>query len=211
VLLYWRREPVLWIALRRRSESVANQGVHVIRRSFLLLAGSALMLSACGFQLRGQQNYAFKRLAIVGAAAPVKARLTRMIEGGSDSVVVESTANADAVLRLSESQGFSTLTLSSLGEVEEYQVNYSLNYTLTAVDGSPLIQPSTIALNRAMTYSDQYSTAKVNEANLLFADMQNDAVDQLTRRLAILKTLHPNADQVVPGVAPRAPLPPPPR
>jgi LPS-assembly lipoprotein len=61
-----------------------------------------------------------------------------------------------------------------------------------------------------MTYSDQYSTAKVNEANLLFADMQNDAVDQLTRRLAILKTLHPDPDQVVPGVAPRAPLPPPP-
>ncbi|HEV3430054.1 MAG TPA: LPS assembly lipoprotein LptE [Paraburkholderia sp.] len=182
----------------------------MIRRSFLLLAGSALMLSACGFQLRGEQNYAFKRLAIVGAPAPVAARLTRMIEGGSDSVVVESTSNADAVLHVSESRGFSTLTLSSLGEVEEYQVNYSLNYALSAADGSPLIQPSTIGLNRAMTYSDQYSTAKVNEANLLFADMQNDAVDQLTRRLGILKTLHPNPDQVVPGVAPRAPLPPPP-
>ncbi|WP_322042567.1 LPS assembly lipoprotein LptE [Paraburkholderia sp. J67] len=182
----------------------------MIRRSFLLLASSTLMLSACGFQLRGEQNYAFKRLAIVGAPAPVSARLTRMLEGGSDSVVVESTANADAVLHVSESRGFSTLTLSSLGEVEEYQVNYSLNYWLSAADGSQLIQPGTIALNRAMTYSDQYSTAKVSEANLLFTDMQNDAVDQLTRRLAVLKTLHPTPDQVVPGVAPRAPLPPPP-
>ncbi|CAM2144381.1 LPS assembly lipoprotein LptE [Paraburkholderia tropica] len=182
----------------------------MIRRSFLLVASSALMLSACGFQLRGEQNYAFKRLAIVGAPPPVAARLTRMIEGGSDSVVVDSTANADAVLRVGESRGFSTLTLSSLGAVEEYQVNYSLNYALMAPDGSPLIRPSTIALNRAMTYSDQYSTAKVTESDLLFADMQNDAVDQLTRRLAVLKTLHPTADQVVPGVAPRAPLPPPP-
>ncbi|WP_176080368.1 LPS assembly lipoprotein LptE [Paraburkholderia tropica] len=182
----------------------------MIRRSFLLMASSALMLSACGFQLRGEQNYAFKRLAIVGAPPPVAARLTRMIEGGSDSVVVDSTANADAVLRVGESRSFSTLTLSSLGAVEEYQVNYSLNYALMAPDGSPLIRPSTIALNRAMTYSDQYSTAKVTESDLLFADMQNDAVDQLTRRLAVLKTLHPTADQVVPGVAPRAPLPPPP-
>ncbi|CAG9216028.1 LPS-assembly lipoprotein LptE [Paraburkholderia tropica] len=182
----------------------------MIRRSFLLVASSALMLSACGFQLRGEQNYAFKRLAIVGAPPPVTARLTRMIEGGSDSVVVDSTANADAVLRVGESRSFSTLTLSSLGAVEEYQVNYSLNYMLTAPDGSPLIRPGTIALNRAMTYSDQYSTAKVTESELLFADMQNDAVDQLTRRLAVLKTLHPTPDQVVPGVAPRAPLPPPP-
>jgi LPS-assembly lipoprotein len=182
----------------------------VIRRSFLLLAGSALILSACGFQLRGEQNYAFKRLAIVGAAPPVEARLTRMVEGGSDSVVVQSPANADAVLRVSEARGFSTLTLNYLGVVEEYQANYSLNYTLTAPDGTVLIQPSTIALNRAMTYSDQYSTAKVTESELLFADMQNDAVDQLTRRLAVLKTLHPTPDQVVPGVAPRAPLPPPP-
>lgn len=168
------------------------------------------MLSACGFQLRGEQNYAFKRLAIVGAPPPVAARLTRLVEGGSDSVVVDSTSNADAVLRVSEARGFSTLTLNSLGVVEEYQVNYSLNYTLTAPDGSLLIRPSTISLNRAMTYSDQFSTAKVTESDLLFADMQNDAVDQLTRRLAVVKTLHPTPDQVVPGVAPGAPLPPPP-
>ncbi|HKT64200.1 MAG TPA: lipopolysaccharide-assembly family protein, partial [Burkholderia sp.] len=32
------------------------------RRSILTLACSVLMLSACGFQLRGQQDYAFKRL-----------------------------------------------------------------------------------------------------------------------------------------------------
>jgi LPS-assembly lipoprotein len=168
------------------------------------------MLSACGFQLRGEQNYAFKRLAIVGAAPPVAARLTRMIEGGSDSVVVQSPSNADAVLRVSEARSFNTLTVNYLGVVEEYQANYSLNYSLAAPDGSPLIRPSTIALNRAMTYSDQYSTAKVTESDLLFADMQNDAVDQLTRRLAVLKTLHPTPEQIVPGVAPGAPLPPPP-
>lgn len=168
------------------------------------------MLSACGFQLRGQQNYAFKRLAIVGAPAPVAARLTRMVEGGSDTVVVNSPANADAVLRVSESRGISTLTLSTLGVVEEYQLNYSLNYTLVGADGTMLINPSVIALNRAMTYSTQYSLAKGQEADILYADMQNDAVDQLTRRLGVVHTLHPAPGQEVPSVAPRAPLPPPP-
>ncbi|CAG9245814.1 LPS assembly lipoprotein LptE [Paraburkholderia unamae] len=186
----------------------------MIRRSFLrlfpLVAGGALVLSACGFQLRGEHNFAFKRLAVVGAPPSFNGRLTRMVEGGSDSVVVESTANADAVLHVTETRNFSTLTLNSFGSVEEYQINYWLNYTLVGKDGTVLIQPSTIALNRAMTYSDQFSTAKSQEAELLFTDMQNDAVDQLMRRLAVLKTLNPTPDQVVPGVSPRAPLPPPP-
>ena len=74
-----------------------------------------------------------------------------------------------------------------------------------------LIAPSTIALNRAMTYSAQYTNAKAQESDILFADMQNDAVDQLMRRFSIVRTLQPSGpEDVVPGVAPRAPLPPPP-
>ncbi|MGH8780671.1 LPS assembly lipoprotein LptE [Paraburkholderia sp.] len=180
------------------------------RRSFVTLVCSVLMLSACGFQLRGQQDYAFKRLALTGANAAAAARLTRMVEGGSDTVVVNSAANADATLRMSESSGTSVLTLNSLGVVEEYQINYTLNYSLVGTDGTLLIPPSSIALNRAMTYSDQYSQAKASEMDLLVADMRSDAVDQLTRRLAAVRSLHPAPGQEVPAVAPRAPLPPPP-
>ena len=59
-----------------------------------------------------------------------------------------------------------------------------MNYSLIAKDGTLLIPPSVIALNRAMTYSDQFSQAKSAESEILFADMENDAIDQLTRRLA---------------------------
>jgi LPS-assembly lipoprotein len=175
-----------------------------------MLACATLTLSACGFQLRGQQDFPFKRLAIVGAPAPVAARITRLVEGGSDSVVVSSPTNADAVLHVSEGRGLSTLTLNSLGVVEEYQVNYTLTYTLLGADGRILLRPSAIALNRAMTYSDQYSQAKVSEADLLWTDMQNDAVDQLLRRLGAVRTLTPAPGKEVPGIAPGAPLPPPP-
>jgi LPS-assembly lipoprotein len=39
----------------------------ISRRSILTLACSAVLLSACGFQLRGQQDYAFKRLPLAAA------------------------------------------------------------------------------------------------------------------------------------------------
>ncbi|WP_144112111.1 LPS assembly lipoprotein LptE [Paraburkholderia sp. BCC1886] len=180
------------------------------RRSFMTLACSVLMLSACGFQLRGQQDYAFKRLYLAGGSAPANARLTRMVQGGSDTVIVTSPANADATLTIAEARTINTLTLNSLGVVEEYQMNLSMNYTLTGKDGTVLIPQSVIALNRAMTYSDQYSQAKSAESDILFADMESDAIDQLTRRLSVVKSLHPAPGQEVPALAPRAPLPPPP-
>lgn len=182
----------------------------MIRRSFLALVCGTMMLAACGFQLRGQQDYAFKRLAISGAPAPVAARLARMVQGGSDTVVVNSTANADAILTMSAGRGSSVLTLNSLGVASEYQLTYSLSYTLVGADGTLLIPPSVITLNRAMTYSDQFAQAKAQEFDLLYADMENDAVDQLTRRLGVVHSLHPAPGQAAPAVAPRAPLPPPP-
>jgi LPS-assembly lipoprotein len=169
-----------------------------------------MMLSACGFQLRGQQDYAFKRLYISGGSAAGVARLTRVVQGGSDTVVVNSIANADAVLQLTQARGTRTLTLNSLGVVAEYELNLSMNYTLTGKDCTVLIPPSVIALNRAMTYSDQFSQAKAAEADILFADMESDAIDQLVRRLGVVRSMNPAPGQGVPAIAPRAPLPPPP-
>jgi LPS-assembly lipoprotein len=60
----------------------------VTRRSFLTLACGVMVLSACGFQLRGQQDYPFKRLALVGAPPAFVGRMTRMVQGGSDTVIV---------------------------------------------------------------------------------------------------------------------------
>ncbi|MEX3557277.1 MAG: LPS assembly lipoprotein LptE [Burkholderia sp.] len=182
----------------------------MIRRSFLMIVGSGALLSACGFQLRGKQDYAFEHLLIVGAPPMVVARLARMVEGGSDTKVVKSQADADAILRVSEGRGIGRLTLDEFGTVEEYQLNYSLNYTLTTKDGALLIAPSVISLNRAITYNAQFVQAKAQETDILYADMQNDAVDQLTRRLSIVHMLTPKPGEVVPGIAPRAPLPPPP-
>ncbi|MDR5814441.1 MULTISPECIES: LPS assembly lipoprotein LptE [unclassified Caballeronia] len=182
----------------------------VSRRSFLALLGGAAVLSACGFQLRGQQDYAFKRLAISGGAPQMVGRLERMIQGGSDTVVVKAYEKPDATLRLTEGQGMRTLSLNSQGVVQEYELVYSLNYTLVGADGTLLIPPSVIALNRSMTYSDQYTLAKSQESTLLYTDMRNDAVDQLTRRLATVRSLHPAPGEQTPGVAPRAPLPVPP-
>jgi len=197
---------------KTRGVDVTGKAVEkgVSRRSFLALVGGAAALSACGFQLRGQQDYAFKRLAITGGAPQMVARLERMVQGGSDTVIVKPFEKPDATLNLSDGTGMRTLSLNAQGVVQEYELIYRVNYSLMGADGTLLIPPSAIVLNRSMTYSDQYTLAKGQESVLLYNDMRNDAVDQLTRRLATVRSLHPAPGEQTPGVAPRAPLPVPP-
>lgn len=180
-----------------------------MRGTFVMLVG-ALLLSACGFQLRGHQDYAFKHLLIVGAPPAMVGRLTRIIEGGSDTVVVQRQDDADAILRISEGHSQNTLTLDQFGSVQEYQLNYTASYMVTGTDGTLLLPPSHVSLNRAMTYNSQYANAKAQESDILFNDMHNDAVDQITRRLGLVHTLHPAPGKGVPAINSRAPLPPPP-
>jgi len=182
----------------------------ISRRSILTLACSAVLLSACGFQLRGQQDYAFKRLAIVGGSPEMLARLQRVVEGGSDTVIVKGAEKPDAILTLGGGNGMKTLSLNAQGVVQEYELDYTMTYSMSGADGTLLIPPSVISLNRALTYSDQFTLAKGIEAQTLYRDMQFDAVDQLTRRLAVVRSLHPAPNEGLPGIAPRAPLPVPP-
>jgi len=182
----------------------------ISRRSILTLACSAVLLSACGFQLRGQQDYAFKRLAINGGTPEMLGRLQRVVEGGSDTVIVKASEKPDAILSLGGGNGMKTLSLNAQGVVQEYELDYTMTYSMSGADGTLLIPPSVISLNRALTYSDQFTLAKGIEAQTLYRDMQFDAVDQLTRRLAVVRSLHPAPSEALPGIAPRAPLPVPP-
>ena len=189
-----------------------NKGERVATtiRLWAMIVGGALLLAACGFQLQGRHDYPFKRLYVVGANPEMAGRIRRMIEGGSgDTRIVKTQADADATLTLSSNRGQNVLSLTAQGLVSEYELDETVGYTLTAADGTVLIPPSTIRVNRSMTYSDQYALAKQSESDLLFRDMDIDIVAQLLRRLALVQSLTPTQQQQVPAINPRVPLPPP--
>ncbi|MGI4814884.1 MAG: LPS assembly lipoprotein LptE [Janthinobacterium lividum] len=173
----------------------------------------AATLAACGFQLQGRYDMPFKQLYIASGASPeMLVRIKRMVEHGSDTRVVSSVDQADAILSLSTQRSQSTLSLTFQGVVREFELDEWTTYSLTTPDGRVLVPPSTIRANRSMTYNAQFALAKQQEADLLYRDMELDMADQLLRRLAVIKTLtapDPNAS-VLPAVQPRAPLPTPP-
>ena len=179
----------------------------------VLITCTALLLNACGFELQGNHDYPFKRLYITGAPSQEMAtRLKRLIEAGSDTRIVTTQAGADAILSMSSGHGQNALSFDINGVVQEYQLTDTISYALTTPTGDVLIPQSSISVNRAMSYSDQYALAKQNEADVLNRDMDSDIADQLLRRLEVVRTMNPadTPDGAVPGVSTRAPLPTPP-
>ncbi|RZT41136.1 LPS-assembly lipoprotein LptE [Cupriavidus agavae] len=164
------------------------------RRGFLAIGAAmaaAGLLAGCGFHMRGNADFAFKRLYIgIPPGTLMGADLRRNIRNGSDTKIVEDKADADAFLDvLSDTRGKSILSITAQGVVREYRLNQRFVFRLTDSTGKELIPPSTLLLTRDLTYNEANTLAKAYEEEQLFRDMQKDVVQQLMRRLAAVKTI----------------------
>jgi LPS-assembly lipoprotein len=144
-----------------------------------------VMLTACGFQLRGSAQVPFHTLYIPNAKSGIALDLKRNIEAGTNAKVVDDAKTADAILELSgESREKIILSLTGTGRVREFRLRYSVRYRVHDGKGAEYVPPSVVQLTRDVTYNDAEILAKEAEEQLLFRDMQSDMVQQVLRRLS---------------------------
>lgn len=147
----------------------------------------ALLLSACGFQLRGSYSLPWETLAIAGVPEnnELYFQIKRSIEASSQSKVVADTKQAEATLVILQNQQHKAiLSLSAKGLVREFQLTRVLMYRLTDAAGKELVPPAQIVLQRELTFDDERIFAKEAEEAMIWREMQQDLVQQLLRRLA---------------------------
>ena len=148
-----------------------------------------LILAGCGFQLRGSATLPFDTLYV---QAPVGSQfgtqLRRLVTAGSNTRIVDTAKGADATLVLvTELREKNILSLSGGGRVREYQLRYRMSYRLLDKNAVEILPVSEIALIRDFSFNDSEALSKEAEDALLFRDMQSDAVQQLLRRLQVVK------------------------
>lgn len=149
----------------------------------------ALLISGCGFQLRGAANLPFDTLYV---QAPVGSQFAqqfkRVVAAGSGTKIVEDPKAAEATLILvSELREKNILSLSGTGRVREFQLRYRMTYRMINKASAETIPATEIVLTRDFSFNDQETLSKESEEALLFRDMQTDAVQQLVRRLQVAK------------------------
>lgn len=157
----------------------------VLHPSSLLLAATALLLAACGFQLRGPAVLPFETMYVLAApSSPFANQLKRVVQSGSGTRVTDKPADAQVILHiLNELREKQILSLSGGGRVREFQLRYRVSFRLYDNQNREYIPASEIVLRRDFSFNDAEVLAKETEEALLYRDMQTDAVQQMLRRL----------------------------
>jgi len=164
-----------------------------------LLVVPLVLLSACGFQLRGTAALPFDTVyisdassgvanttaGIVNASSGVALDLKRNIQGGTRTRVVNDEKAAQARLELSgETRTRNILSLSGAGRVRELQLIYRVNLRVHDGKGGEFIPLTTLSVTRDLTYNDTDVLAKEAEEAAIYREMQTDLVQQVLRRLS---------------------------
>jgi len=158
-----------------------------MRRWFALAL--ILLLSACGFQLRGAYPLPFEKLYIaLPETTELHAQLKRSISAGSNARIVDTQKDAQAILLIpNDTITKNILSLSATGRAREFQLVRTFNFRLVDDIGRDWLPPSQIVVRRDITFTDDQVLSKEAEETLLWRDIQNDLVQQILRRLAAAK------------------------
>ena len=167
-----------------------------------LIAIAAVLLSGCGFQLRGQVTLPFETL-YVPASSALTVELKRNIAAGTQTKLVDAPENAQARLVFQQdSREKVILSLDSAGRVREYQLRETVAFRVVDNRGLEFLPLNTINLTREVSFNDAQVLAKESEEALLYRDMQADMVQQVLRRLGAARAPEPTVPAPQSGSAP---------
>jgi LPS-assembly lipoprotein len=154
----------------------------------------AVILSGCGFQLRGAPSFAFTSIYInVAPASSFGKELRNSIASSGNLKVLADPAqlnSAQVVLDITGDQREKVaVSLNTTGQVTEFQLRTRIKFKLRTPQGKELIAETELLQQRDMSFSESAALSKEAEEGLLYRDMQSDIVQQLMRRLAAVKTI----------------------
>ncbi len=151
----------------------------------------AVLLSACGFHLRGAVALPPDLRALAVTGTPENGPLWRVLRdalpraGGR----LVDPAGADGVLVITrESLSRRVLSVDSQGRAQEYELSYVLGYRLDDPEGKPLVSARRLTVNRQYRFDPDAVLAKGEEERRLQAEMRREAVGRLLRQITILLT-----------------------
>lgn len=153
-----------------------------------LLFATTLLLTACGFHLRGHGGQivelAFQSVYLKAEnETPFVSDLRKALTLNKVELSASSDKATITLEVIAESSSKQILSLSSAGKVLEYQLRYRVVLRAYDIQLNNWLPQSEIQLMRTLTYDDTQVLAKEQEESLLYKDMRADAVQQTLRRL----------------------------
>jgi LPS-assembly lipoprotein len=164
------------------------------RRSLLMtLAATAVSaaagLSGCGFALRREPELMFRSMALSGFRpdSPLAAELRRQLSRTPVRLLDDPNRAELVLLALRDVRDKSAIVSTTAGQVREWQLRVSLDYSLRTPGGEVILPRTELRMTRDMNYTESEALAKEQEEAMLYRAMQSEAVAQVMRRLAAVR------------------------
>jgi len=147
-----------------------------------------LMLSACGFKLRGsvelppilQDTYIESEDPFTGMARSL--RLELELAGAN---ILEDREAATAVLVVHRERSENrVLSVGSSGRATEYELYDEVSFSLRDPDGKVLVKPQTLSLTRDLVFDENALLGTVSEAEGIHRQMRANLARQAIMRIA---------------------------
>lgn len=165
----------------------------------LLAVIIAAVLTGCGFHLRGtvSGNLPYKTFYIaLPDTSEINVWLQRYIKASGNTEIVSDARNAEAIFQqVSDGRQKTILSVNAQGRVREYRLQMNYTFRVVNAKGQILVAPSEINLIRDITYNDSAVLAKDLEEAMLWRDMNTDLVNQIMRRLSLIKPKNPDQEE----------------
>jgi len=152
------------------------------------LVAIAAAVSGCGFHFRGDVGFppemAVTYINTADRYSPFYRALTRVLDRGGVRVT-DDPAAADATIRVhQDSTGQRVLTVSARNTPREYDVFYTVRYSVLA-DGREVLPEQTLTLTQDYTFDERRVLGKRNEEQVLREAIAADLVDLVVQQLKI--------------------------
>lgn len=152
-----------------------------------IVSALLLLLTACGFHLRGPSDIPFESVFIEGNTLVISKNLRRALNT-SNIQIVEKPDEAELRLELvGEENEKRILSLAAEGTVNEYELYYRVHYRTKLIGQALWSDVQTVEARRDFTYSDDRLLAKQVEEKRLNEYMHQYVINNLMRRLTALK------------------------
>jgi len=144
----------------------------------------------------GSGNLPYKTMYIaLPDTADVHIWLQRYIRASGSTRIVDDAKSAEAIFQqLGDSRQKNILSVNAQGRVREYRLQLTYTFRVVNQKGQVLVPANEVALTRDISFDDSNVLAKDLEEGLLWRDMNNDLVNQIMRRLSIVKPKNPDLE-----------------
>lgn len=153
-----------------------------------VILGLALLLSACGYHLRGAfalpEN--MKNVYVEGGSAPLLEQFKQVMQTSS-SQLSSSRKGAGIVIKIAnEDFNRRVLSLSTRGKSNEFELTYRLDYEFANAKDALLMERQTVEIRREYYNDQQFVIAKDNEEAVIRNEMYQQAVHTIVNRARVV-------------------------